>query len=316
MRSTVLCLAALAQLALSAFADPQPYRVPLYRRTTSSSSSSNSSNGIVKAATTQLDGGILAGTVSIGCPPQEFTMAFDTTTGYTWVRGSRCKTENCLDRCTYYARRSETAVSTGKKFSVEYGDACVDTYIYYDDIEFAGLKVHNMPFGSAYRMSGFDSGFDGYFGLGRAVDLNQTKVYSTLTRRDTTSSSAFVPNAYQQGSGIQSSQFGFYTVGSSSSSGFSQSGATTDTSTTTTSAATVATTTSAVPAASTLGVPASNSTTSAVPSAATSATTTTTSSSTGDVTSGGFGFTKRHSTPEPDGYLILGKIIHQSYHLV
>lgn len=216
MRTTFLCLAALAELALTAMADPM--RIPLYRRTDS---------GIVTAAGEALDNGVLAGKVYIGNPPQEFTMAFDTNTGYSWVRGSRCKSENCLDRCTYYARRSDSVVSTGEKFSVEYGDACVDTHVYLDTVEFNGIKVENMPFGGAYRMSGFDDGFDGYLGLGRSVDFNKTKIYSSssghLAKRADLPSSAFVSNAYQSGS-VNSAQFGMVTTGSS---GFSQDGTST-----------------------------------------------------------------------------------------
>ncbi|KAI8331446.1 aspartic peptidase domain-containing protein [Choanephora cucurbitarum] len=223
MRTTIFCLAALAQIALSTVS-AEPITIPLYKRT---------ENGdIYKAAGKQLDSGVLAGKVKIGTPAQEFTFAFDTTTGYSWVRGSRCKTENCRGRCTYYARKSSTAVSTGKKFSVEYGDSCVDTHIYTDKIEFAGLTVENMPFGGAYRMSGFATGFDGYLGLGRSVDLsNSTKYHtsssSSLAKRDVAlSDSAFVTNAYQSGSGISSSQFGMY-VSSSDNNGFTQSGSVT-----------------------------------------------------------------------------------------
>lgn len=71
----------------------------------------------------------------------------------------QCKTDNCRGRCTYYARKSSDAVSYGKKFSVEYGDSCVDTHVYKDTFEFAGLTVKDMPFGGAYRMSGFGEGF-------------------------------------------------------------------------------------------------------------------------------------------------------------
>lgn len=64
-----------------------------------------------------------------------------------------------MDRCTYYSRRSETAVSTGEKFKVKYGESCVETTIYLDTVEFAGMKIESMPFGGAYRMTGFDHGF-------------------------------------------------------------------------------------------------------------------------------------------------------------
>ncbi|KAL0084864.1 aspartic peptidase domain-containing protein [Phycomyces blakesleeanus] len=275
MRSAILCLAALAQLALSASAEPM--KIPLYKR----------SNDFVKAGGKELSNGVLSGTVQIGTPPQEFTMAFDTTTGYSWVRGSRCKTENCLDRCTYYSRRSDTVTSLGKKFSVEYGDACVDTHVYLDTFNFAGLTVENMPFGGAYRMSGFVDGFDGYLGLGRDVNFTQTKIKSSaaygLNKRDVAiPASAFVENAYQQGSGIESLQFGMYTT-STEDDGFSQSGVVTPEPTIVTNADGSVTTTNA------------------------DGSTSTTATDDNTVSSGGFGFVKRHNQ-KVDGYLVLGGV--------
>ncbi|KAL0075503.1 secreted aspartyl protease [Phycomyces blakesleeanus] len=287
MRYSTFFIAAIAPLLLSVTADPTPVKIPLFRRTNPANQT-----GITKAAGYQLDNGALSGTVKIGTPPQEFTVAFDTTTGYSWIRGSRCKSENCLDRCTYYARRSSTVTSTGEKFSVEYGDSCVDTHVYLDTFEFAGLTVHDMPFGGAYRMSGFDDGFDGYLGLGRSVNFNSTKLHTSsstgLAKRDVAlPASAFVPNAYQQGSGVQSSQFGMYTT-STSDDGFSQSGTGTSAteSDTTTDNSTAATATTSADAAAT------------------------SSSSSSGVVSGGFGFVKRNYHPQTQvaGYLVIGGV--------
>ncbi|KAI9472340.1 MAG: aspartic peptidase domain-containing protein [Benjaminiella poitrasii] len=282
MRTAFLCLAALAQFALSSVS-AEPITIPLYRR--------SDDGGIYKAAGKALDNGVLAGKLKIGNPPQEFTVAFDTTTGYSWVRGSRCKTENCRGRCSYYALKSKDAVSTGKKFSVEYGDSCVDTHIYLDTFEFANIKAKDIPFGGAYRMSGFADGFDGYLGLGRSVDFNITKMKSTssnsLAKRDVAlPDSAFVPNAFQQGAGLASAQFGMYTTGTTS--GFDQSGITTSPTTTDTAA--------------------TNNTVNAVPG-----TTTTPVNTSGSVTGGGFGtIRKRHNKKddeeEPAGYLVMGGI--------
>ncbi|KAI9008748.1 aspartic peptidase domain-containing protein [Phycomyces nitens] len=306
MRSAILCLAALAQLALSASAEP--IKIPLYKRT----------NSFVKAGGKELSNGVLSGTVQIGTPPQEFTMAFDTTTGYSWVRGSRCKTENCLDRCTYYSRRSETVTSIGKKFSVEYGDACVDTHIYLDTFNFAGLKVDDMPFGGAYRMSGFVDGFDGYLGLGRDVNFTQTKIKSSaaygLNKRDVDlPASAFVQNAYQQGSGIESLQFGMYTT-STEDDGFNQSGVVTPEPTVVTNADGSVTTTNADGSTSTTALDGTITTTPATavtaPTTDTATTDTTAPATTPTtdptVSSGGFGFVKRHN--KVDGYLVLGGV--------
>ncbi|KAI9310466.1 aspartic peptidase domain-containing protein [Dichotomocladium elegans] len=307
MRYTFVCLAALAQLALSVCAaEPQPVRIPLFRRT---------NKGVATGEAQTLDNGVLGGKIYIGTPPQEFTVAFDTTTGYSWVRGSRCKTENCLDRCTYYARRSESAVSTGVKFNIDYGDACVDTYVYLDNVTWNGVTTTNMPFGGAYRMSGFDHGFDGYLGLGRAVDFNHTKIFAgngNLAKRDELPSSAFVTNAYQQGN-IESAQFGLVTT--TTDSGFAQGGVTTDPNAPSTNPTDpnannpITPSNSTAPANST--IPSAPVSQAAPPAAPTSDPNANSDPNVNNqpVTSGGFGFVKRTNHEEqPAGYLVLGGV--------
>lgn len=99
--------------------------------------------------------------------------------------------------------------------------------------------------------------------------------------------SAFVTNAYQQGSGVESAQFGIYTT--TTSSGFDSSGSTTVTTTAVTNSTATATATDATTASSTTTSTAAEATSS-------------------DVTSGGFGFVKRtNSNDEPAGYLVIGK---------
>jgi hypothetical protein len=126
-----------------------------------------------------------------------------------------------------------------------------------------------------------------------SVQLNILKILTLLlvglSKRDTLSDSAFVSTAFQQGSGISSSQFGMYTT--STSSGFDQSGSTSSSTT----SSTVST----------------NSTTAGTTSGASTSTTTTTTST---VASGGFGtFTKRTTTESDDeeevaGYLVIGGV--------
>ncbi|KAI7872182.1 aspartic peptidase domain-containing protein [Spinellus fusiger] len=278
MRAAFLCLAALAQLALSATAEP--VKIPLFRRDV----------GYIKAGGKQLTTGVLAGQVQIGNPPQNFTMAFDTATGYSWVRGSKCKTENCRGRCSYYSTRSSTAVSTGKKFSVEYGDSCIDTHVYLDTFRFSGVTVHDMPFGGAYRMNGFADGFDGYLGLGRSVNWNISKIRSSasagLSKRDALPNSAFVPNAYQQGAGVGSAQFGLYVT--SGDGGFDQSGSVNANST---------------------QLPAPSNTTQPTVGSAPLPPSVPLSPPTTPPSSGGSGVTKRDSgIDKPAGYLILGGV--------
>lgn len=210
MKTTLICLAA---IALSVTAEPIQ-RIPLfYKRSPDGESDFRSVEGQA------LKNGMLGGIVQIGNPPKNFTMAFDTSTGFSWVRGEQCGNENCQGRNSYDARNSTTAISTGRSFTKDYGKGIVYSTIYADTFQFSDITVKNMTFGGAYRMENFDEGFDGFLGLGRNVNLNITDV--KYAKRDIPPP-GFVPAAFQQNYGLQSSQFGMYTT--SVGSGFSNSG--------------------------------------------------------------------------------------------
>ncbi|GAA5796570.1 hypothetical protein HPULCUR_001942 [Helicostylum pulchrum] len=211
MKTTLLCLAAIAQFALYATAEPIQ-RIPLYYKRTDV-------DDFMACDARELKNGMLGGTVQIGNPPQNFTMAFDTSTGYSWVTGIQCTDTNCEERSPYDPRNSTTVISTNQNYTMNYGDAIVYSQIYLDTFRFNGLTVTNMPFGSALNMKGFNKGYDGYLGLGRNVNLNIAE--NSFAKR-AIPASGFVPNAFQQGSGLRSSQFGMYTTSIGSS--FSDSG--------------------------------------------------------------------------------------------
>ncbi|KAK4515830.1 atp3 gamma subunit of the F1 sector of mitochondrial F1F0 ATP synthase [Mucor velutinosus] len=215
MKTTLVCLAAIAQIVLSSVSAEPVQKIPLYYQ------KRRSGSDFISADATDLKNGMLGGVVQIGNPPQNLTMAFDTSTGFSWVRGTQCGTENCQGRNDFDSRNSTTIISTGQSFVMDYGEGIVHTTIYMDTFRFAGLTVKHMPFGGAYEMEGFDKGFDGYLGLGRNVNLNTS---STVYAKRDVSASGFVPNAFQQGSGLSSAQFGMYTT--TTGSGFSESGST------------------------------------------------------------------------------------------
>ncbi|ORE07262.1 acid protease [Rhizopus microsporus var. microsporus] len=207
MRSVFLFY--LAALVLSATVEAI-HKIPLYQKRTSQSE-------FISAPAQLVQNGMMGAVIEVGNPPQELTLALDTSTGFSWIRGTQCVNGNCLDRKSYNASRSTTVVTVGKKFTMDYGRGVAYTTLCLDTFRYAGLTVENMPFGDAYRMERFDQGFDGFLGLGRNVDLNTVQEH--YAKRDIPDS-GFVPNAYQQGYGMGSSQFAMYTT--SSRSGFSQ----------------------------------------------------------------------------------------------
>lgn len=208
MKTTLICLAA---IALSVTAEPIQ-RIPLFYKRSSGEDFRSVEGQVLK-------NGMLGGVVQIGNPPKNFTMAFDTSTGFSWVRGEQCGDANCQGRNSYDARNSTTAISTGRSFTKDYGKGIVYSTIYADTFQFSDITVKNMTFGGAYRMENFDEGFDGFLGLGRNVNLNITNV--KYAKRDVPPP-GFVQAAFQQTYGLQSSQFGMYTT--SVGSGFSDSG--------------------------------------------------------------------------------------------
>ncbi|CEP06927.1 hypothetical protein [Parasitella parasitica] len=221
MKSTLFCFAAIAQMTLSSVSAESIQRIPLYYQKRTSGSD------FISASAIDLKNGMLGGVVQIGNPPQNVTMAFDTSTGFSWVRGTQCCSENCQGRIAFDPNNSTTIVSPNQNFTMDYGKGIVRTNIYTDTFRFAGLTVKNMPFGGAYDMEGFEQGFDGYLGLGRDVNLNNS--CTDIAKRDVPAS-GFVPNAFQQSSGLSSAQFGMYTTSSGngfSETGFSQNGTTT-----------------------------------------------------------------------------------------
>jgi hypothetical protein len=189
---------------------------------------------------------------------------------------------------------------------MDYGDAVVTTSIYLDTFHFSGLTVKNMPFGDACKMEGFNYGFDGYLGLGRNVNLNTNE--TQYAKRDIPAS-GFVPNAYQQSSGLQSAQFGMYTT--SVGSGYSDSGSVASSVSTSSPANNNNNEFSGSSNSANTGTPPNTGSTNNgfVPSSP-SANSGVTSGGSG-VTSGGFGRVKRGENcgEEPAGYLIIGKIL-------
>ncbi|KAI8975985.1 aspartic peptidase domain-containing protein [Pilobolus umbonatus] len=188
------------------------HRIPLYRKRTEDPD-------FISTPANDLANGMLGGMIEIGNPPQKFIVAFDTSTGFSWVTSNRCTSENCQGRRSYNAEESSTAVDVGIDFKVDYGTEGISSTLYLDTLRFAGITIEEMPFGSAYQMSGFTQGFDGFLGLGRNVNLNKSEIH--YAKRDIPAS-GFIPNSYQQSSSIRSAQFGMYVL--SYGGGFSETG--------------------------------------------------------------------------------------------
>ncbi|KAK3844832.1 MAG: aspartic peptidase domain-containing protein [Linnemannia gamsii] len=124
----------------------------------------------------------LLGTISLGTPPQNFTMVFDTGSSDMWVPSQACITPVCLTLMRYNNTASTTHRAEGKAFDVKYGDGShVSGITAIDSVTLSGTKIVNQSFGLA---SVDDStiakkGVEGVVGLGFGSVAN-IKGYSTL----------------------------------------------------------------------------------------------------------------------------------------
>ncbi|XP_047332953.1 aspartic proteinase A1-like [Impatiens glandulifera] len=110
------------------------------------------------------------GEISIGTPPQKFTMGFDTGSSNLWITSSKCYFYRaCYYHSKYYARRSRTYKANGTYAMVGYGKDSISGKISQDNVLVGGLTIKNQDFIEATKLSGPEhknTKYDGLLGLG------------------------------------------------------------------------------------------------------------------------------------------------------
>ncbi|XP_066222168.1 cathepsin E isoform X2 [Saccopteryx leptura] len=107
------------------------------------------------------------GTISIGSPPQNFTVIFDTGSSNLWVPSVYCTSPACKTHARFYPSRSSTYSAAGSHFFIQYGTGSLSGIIGADQVE--GLTVVNQQFGESVTEPGqsfVNAEFDGILGLG------------------------------------------------------------------------------------------------------------------------------------------------------
>uniref|UniRef100_A0A8B9Z406 pepsin A n=1 Tax=Buteo japonicus TaxID=224669 RepID=A0A8B9Z406_9AVES len=108
------------------------------------------------------------GTISIGTPPQEFTVIFDTGSSNLWVPSVYCSSLACSNHNRFNPADSSTFVSTNESVSIAYGTGSMTGVLGYDTVTVAAIDVLNQIFGLAETEPGdffYYSPFDGILGL-------------------------------------------------------------------------------------------------------------------------------------------------------
>ncbi|KAM3934470.1 gastricsin-like [Leptodactylus fuscus] len=108
------------------------------------------------------------GEISIGTPPQNFLVAFDTGSSNLWVASSYCQSPACTNHPLFNPQQSSTYTTNNQQFAMSYGSGSMTGVLGYDTVTVQGLSIQNQEFGlSITEPSSFFyyAKFDGIFGM-------------------------------------------------------------------------------------------------------------------------------------------------------
>lgn len=103
------------------------------------------------------------GPISIGNPPQEFNMIFDTGSANLWIPSKQCT--NCGTHPLYDSTKSSTYGKNGTVFNIQYGSGPVSGFLSSDAVTLGSVSLKKSTFaeitdtkglGLAYKLGKFD----------------------------------------------------------------------------------------------------------------------------------------------------------------
>lgn len=130
------------------------------------------------------------GQITIGTPPQDFLVLFDTGSSNMWVPVAPCNPNNvaCLNHNQYQPDYSSTYEYNGEQFSIEYGSGSLSGYLVQDTVTIQGMAIQNQTFAAATNEPGASfvyQPFDGLIGMAFkdiAVDYVTPPFYNLISQ--------------------------------------------------------------------------------------------------------------------------------------
>ncbi|XP_036129290.1 chymosin-like [Molossus molossus] len=108
------------------------------------------------------------GKITIGTPPQEFTVVFDTGSSDLWVPSVYCKSNACQNHHRFDPAKSSTFQDMGEPLTIQYGTGSMEGVLGYDTVTVSSIVDHHQTVGLSTQEPGdvfTYSQFDGILGL-------------------------------------------------------------------------------------------------------------------------------------------------------
>ncbi|XP_075396457.1 chymosin-like [Tenrec ecaudatus] len=108
------------------------------------------------------------GKISIGTPPQEFTVVFDTGSSDLWVPSIYCSSEACQNHHRFDPSKSSTFQNMDQPLSIQYGTGSMQGFLGYDTVTVSDIVDPHQTVGLSTQEPGdvfTYSEFDGILGL-------------------------------------------------------------------------------------------------------------------------------------------------------
>ncbi|XP_008060778.1 gastricsin [Carlito syrichta] len=108
------------------------------------------------------------GEISIGTPPQNFLVLFDTGSSNLWVPSIYCQSQACTSHSRFNPTQSSTYSTNGQTFSLQYGSGSLTGLFGYDTLTVQSIQVPNQEFGLSETEPGTNfvyAQFDGIMGM-------------------------------------------------------------------------------------------------------------------------------------------------------
>ncbi|XP_009271207.1 PREDICTED: gastricsin-like [Aptenodytes forsteri] len=87
------------------------------------------------------------GEISIGTPPQNFLVLFDTGSANLWVPSTYCQTPACVNHATFNHSLSSTFSGIGVTYTLIYGFGDLSVALGYDTVTIQNIVIRNQEFG-------------------------------------------------------------------------------------------------------------------------------------------------------------------------